>query len=173
MNRPWPLLAGLVVAGALAAPARADVVVRAPFVRVEVGPVVSVWTPYFSIAVPRRVVTRPAVLPAETPPPEPGAPPPVPMLPVPSSPVPPVGAPAARAMTVPEFASAFRPAPGPSTYEVVLTHPCTGCPVKVCFSLPGCPKRVKVTKTTLTFRYGLLKKPVVVTFCRDGGVQVR
>jgi hypothetical protein len=59
---------------------------------------------------------------------------------------------AVRPMTLAEFAEAFKPAPG--TYEVVLLHPDTCCPVKVCFTLPcGCPKKVRVFKRTLTFVY--------------------
>ena len=66
----------------------------------------------------------------------------VPVLPAPSLlPV--------RPLTVNEFVSAFKPLPG--QYEVLLVHPKTGCPVKVCFTLkPGCIRtvRVKCTRST-------------------------
>lgn len=76
-----------------------------------------------------------------------------------------------RALTLDEFACSFNPAPG--HYEVVMVHPCTGCPVKVCFDLPcRCAKKVKVSKTCLEIRYGLCKA-VVVRFTPDGGVRVR
>src|SRR5262249_9693354 len=67
------------------------------------------------------------------------APPPVPQqeVVVPTTPVPPPTV--VRPLTLAEFAESFKPAPG--TYEVVLLHPDTCCPVKVCFTLPcGCPK---------------------------------
>ena len=76
MQRPWLYLAGLAVVGVLAPASRADVVVRAPFVRVEVGPVVSVRVPFVNVAYQRRIVL----------PPDPGAPPPVPVMPVPARP---------------------------------------------------------------------------------------
>ncbi len=62
----------------------------------------------------------------------------VPVLPAPSLlPV--------RPLTVNEFVSAFKPLPG--QYEVLLVHPKTGCPVKVCFTLkPGCIRTVRVER---------------------------
>ncbi|HEV3237200.1 MAG TPA: hypothetical protein VGZ25_09445, partial [Gemmataceae bacterium] len=70
-----------------------------------------------------------------------------------------------RPMTLAEFAEAFKPAPG--TYEVVLLHPDTCCPVKVCFTLPcGCPKKVKLHKRTLTFVYdGCEKVRIRMALC--------
>ena len=46
-------------------------------------------------------------------------------------------------MTPAEFI-ASTPRFRPGTYEVMLIHPCTKCPVKVCFSLPVCPKKVLI-----------------------------
>ena len=71
-----------------------------------------------------------------------------------------------------EFARSFQAVPGQARYEVVVVHPCTGRPVKVCFSLPGCPRRVKCGKNSVVFRYGLCKT-VVLSFERDGQVRVR
>ena len=77
------------------------------------------------------------------------------------------------AVTIDEFVRTFKSVPGRATYEVVFVHPCTCKPVKVCIELPGCPKCVRCGKTEIVFRYGLCKKPVTVTFCRDGAVLVR
>src|SRR5579875_3701130 len=47
-----------------------------------------------------------------------------------------------RPLTVSEFVATFKPLPG--KYEVLLIHPKTGCPVKVCFTLPpGCIRNVR------------------------------
>jgi hypothetical protein len=97
--------------------------------------------------------------------------PPVPLDARPSHSVPEVTV--VRAVTIEEFVRTFRSAPGRATYEVVFVHPCTCKPVKVCIDLPGCPKRVRCGKKEIVFRYGLCKKPVTVTFCRDGAVLVR
>jgi hypothetical protein len=78
-----------------------------------------------------------------------------------------------RAVTIDEFVRTFKAVPGRATYEVVFVHPCTCKPVKVCIGLPDCPKRIKCGKSEIVFRYGLCKKPVTVTFCRDGSVLVR
>lgn len=89
---------------------------------------------------------------------EPGASPVVPVL---------------RVTSVAEFVHTFRPLPQGGTYQVVLKHPCTGCPVKVCFRLPpGCPRKIRCTRTGMEFRYGLCKA-VVVRFGPDGSVTVR
>jgi hypothetical protein len=87
---------------------------------------------------------------------EPGDPPPVPI----PEPVP----------TVAEFAGAFQPRAG--THEVVLLHPLTGCPVKVCFTLPpGCPRKVIVRPRAMVFEYA--RCDVTIRFVRDGSVRVR
>jgi hypothetical protein len=102
-------------------------------------------------------------------------PPPVPFDARPSRPTPQMTPPPsdAPAVTIEEFVRTFKSVPGRATYEVVFVHPCTCKPVKVCIDLPDCPKRIKYGKTEIVFRYGLCKKPVTVTFCRDGGVLVR
>jgi hypothetical protein len=95
----------------------------------------------------------------------------LPTLP-PPTPVPDVPAPGTvvPVLTVAEFARSFQPAPG--TYEVVLMHPFTNCPVKVCFTLPpGCPKSVKMHhRRRLEFDYA--KRDVNLIFDRRGGVKV-
>ena len=100
-------------------------------------------------------------------------PPPVPLDARPARPVPQVTPSDVRAVTIEEFVRTFHASSGCATYEVVFVHPCTCKPVKVCIDLPGCPRRIRYGKTEIVFRYGLCKKPVTVTFCRDGGVLVR
>ncbi len=143
---------GLLAAVSLAAPARAEVIVNTPWVTVHVG----------------RPLPPPELVPNFLP----GEPPPVPLAPaVQQQPVivspPSVGV---RPPTLEEFAASFHAAPG--HYEVVLLHPVTCCPVKVCFTLPcGCPRSVKVHSNSLVFSYGLFNR-VAVRFHHDGSVTV-
>ena len=143
-------LLGLLAAAALAAPAHADVFVRAPFVTVHVG----------------QPLPPPVAIPVDAPA--------VPMPPVqvdpPAVPVPQPAPALVRPPTLEEFAASFHPAPG--HYEVVLLNPETCCPVKVCFTLPcGCPK-VRVHEKSLVFHYGLLDN-VAIRFHHDGSVTVK
>ena len=101
-----------------------------------------------------------------------GEPPPVPVPDVtPPPPVvtqPPVTV--ARAPTLSEFATSFRPLPGP--YKVVLQHPVTCAPVEVCFTLPpGCPRKVRVRPRELDFVYP--GQTVAIRFVHNGTVRVR
>jgi hypothetical protein len=128
---------------------RVDVQVLAPRVGVQV-----------SAGVP-PVVTVPAPIVA------PG----VPLPPPPPTPLPaPVAAPGTTALSVSDFVARFRPLPG--KYEVTLIHPKTGCPVPVCFTLPGCscPCRVSCTRLALRFDYG--KSQVVLRFRHNGTITV-
>jgi hypothetical protein len=135
---------------ALVSLAHADVIVRAPGVRVQIG-------------------NGPARLPQPQPPIVLGEPPPVP-LPPPTMLNPPV---AIAVLTPEQFAQTFHPSPAGGNYEVVLLHPRTCQPVKVCFGLPsGCPKRIVFRGDQLVIRYGLCKA-VFITFCRNGTVAVR
>lgn len=75
-----------------------------------------------------------------------------------------------RPLTVGEFVSSFKPLPG--RYEVLLIHPKTGCPVKVCFALPpGCIRRVKVNGHRIEFVYKG-QHDVVIRFLHGGKVWV-
>ena len=75
-----------------------------------------------------------------------------------------------RPMTIEEFAASFKPLPG--RYEVMLIHPKTCCPVKVCFTLPcGCLCNVKVSKHTIRFVYKC-QRDVVIRFLCFGKVWV-
>lgn len=155
-----PLLAAALLAAAALAPrAAADVAVRAPFVRAQVGAGVHVRAPFVRLFVPTRLSPSPAAVV------EPGSPPPVPVE---------VVRPAAvKAPSLAEAARAFQAAPEGGKYELVVEHPCTCQPVKVCFSLPpGCPRRVVARKSELVIRYGPLRA-VVIQFNRDGTYKVR
>ena len=98
---------------------------------------------------------------------------PVPVEAVPVAQVPLVmpALPIVKAQTLRDFACTdFRA----GTYSVYLIHPCTNCPVKVCFSLPVCPRKVRSNSTTLELRWGALCcKRVIVRFLSDGTVSVR
>lgn len=137
---------------------------------------VIVRTPGVNVYVPGKagVVMPPRVLPSPSPvyPAEVGAPPLVPGE-VPGVVIPPVVGPSLRVQSVAEFVAGFRPGPSGGRYEVMLIHPCTHCPVKVCFDLPcGCPRRIRQTRTGFEIRYSLCKV-VVVRFLSDGTVRVR
>jgi hypothetical protein len=164
-------LACLLPAVALAAPARAEVLVSTPWVTVHVGrPAradVLVATPWTTVHVGQPGLPPPVVaLPAE---PQPlPLPPAGPEVVVPPTVVP--GPVSVRPPTLAEFAASFHPAPG--HYEVVLLNPETCCPTKVCFTLPcGCPT-VRVHEKSLVFHYGLLDN-VAIRFHHDGSVTVK
>jgi hypothetical protein len=68
-----------------------------------------------------------------------------------------------------EFAKSFQPLPG--NYEVVLLHPYTCQPVKLCFTLPNCRlKKVRVERGELEYDYGDVE--VELRFKRDGRARV-
>lgn len=74
-------------------------------------------------------------------------------------------------MTVSDFVATFKPLPG--KYEVLLIHPKTGCPVKVCFVLPpGCLRNVRCTGHRIVFDYKC-QCDVVIRFLHNGKVWVR
>ena len=76
-----------------------------------------------------------------------------------------------RPMTVSEFVATFKPLPG--KYEVMLIHPKSGCPVKVCFALPpGCVRNVRCTGHKIVFDYKC-QCDVVIRFLHNGKVWVR
>ncbi len=147
----------VLVVVALAADARADVLIRRRPVLIRVdGPPVVVQTqaPPVEVQPPPGVPLE--IAPPAQPIPLPGS---VPVLP-------------GRPLTVKEFVCSFQPTRG--THSVVLLHPFTKCPVNVCFTLPpGCGK-VKVKKCLrerIVFDFG--RKEVEIVFLRKGGVLVR
>jgi hypothetical protein len=160
MIRPHWIGVLALVAAAWAPPARAEFLVRLPCVTVAVG------RPGVVVQVGRPVpveVGQPLPAPVPVPVREPFTPPP----PQGVVPVPPPAP--QRALTLEEFAAAFKPIPG--THEVVLLHPGSGQPVPVSFTLPeGCPK-VHVHRRQIVFDYG--KHEVEVHFRIGGRVQVR
>jgi hypothetical protein len=94
---------------------------------------------------------------------------------VPNLPPPPVVPPPAvlpvHPVSVGEFVASFKPLPG--KYEVLLIHPKTGCPVKVCFTLPpGCIRKVRVNGHKIEFVYKC-QRDVVIRFLHNGNVWVR
>jgi hypothetical protein len=94
----------------------------------------------------------------------------VPELPPPTI-APPLNVLPVRPMTVSEFVAVFKPLPG--KYEVLLIHPKTGCPVKVCFTLPpGCLRNVRCTGHRIVFDYKC-QCNVVIWFLHSGKVWVR
>lgn len=102
-------------------------------------------------------------------------PPPAGVLPQPQPQPMPVPPPPAvipiRPLTVSEFVASFKPLPG--KYEVILIHPKTGCPVKVCFTLPpGCLRKVRCTRHKIVFDYKC-QCNVVIRFLHSGKVRVR
>jgi hypothetical protein len=188
---PFVALAGLFLCCS-ATPAQVSV--RAPFVRVDVGPPgggVHVRAPFVNVNVPPRYYSPPvAAYPVQQ----------VPVQPAPYVPrfepqVPPVGQPfpgqypqaeipvprvlpssgtstvlvKSRPMTHREFANAFVPVPG--RYEVDLIHPgCCDNVVHVCFDLPpGCP-RVHVGNRYIEYDYG--NYSVEIRFALFGKVRV-
>lgn len=170
------LVALMVVAGF----ASADFAIQNRWVTVRIGPGVGVEvrpngvTPLVNVEVggraPVPMMPREENLPVQPPP---GVPlevsPPAKAVPLPGARE--AGNPGGRVPTIQEFAASFKAAPG--NYEVVVMHPYTNCPVKVCFNLPqGCPKVcVKgVLRRCVEFDYG--KCEVQVWFYRDGRVKV-
>jgi hypothetical protein len=93
-------------------------------------------------------------------------------LPMPQpAPVPPPAVLPLQPMTVAQFVSTFKPLPG--KYEVMLIHPKTGCPVKVCFALPpGCIRKVSASGHRIVFDYKC-QCNVVIRFLHGGKVWVR
>jgi hypothetical protein len=131
-----------------------SVEVTAPYTHVRVNGVVEVEAPHTNVRVETKQApaAKPVAKPAEE------------LLPAPkvveSAPI--------LAMSHYDFGYSFKPAAG--NYTVVLIHPRTGCPVRVCFSLPcGCPK-VEVRCDEIEFDYG--KREVEIEFRKDGRVVV-
>jgi hypothetical protein len=189
------LLAGLMAVGCWAAAATetpAQVLVRVPFVRVQVGPGVDVRAPFFSFSSPPSgpilapgpayvypqgyVIPPPSVYipptPPATVPPVDVVPPAPAQVPSPTVPPPPPPPPApatgAQAMTLDQFSKQFQPKAG--TYDLDLLNPVTGQPTRVKFTLPeGTPKRVIVRNREIEFFYGI-KHFVRIEFDREGAI---
>ncbi len=67
------------------------------------------------------------------------------------------------------FARDFHPCPG--HHDILIEHPVTGRPVRVCFDLPDCKLRdLDVSRRRIVFDYG--RHEVEIEFNRDGTVCV-
>jgi hypothetical protein len=164
------LTAACLVAGA--SDAHAQVFIRAPFVRVQVGPGVWVRAPFVNLFIPSaapiyavppgsivpappiaEVVGQPSVVPNP-----PATQNPKLVIPVPAQPPPP--------LSLDQFAKTFQAKAG--SYEVDLINPVTNQPTKVRFALPeGAPRNVHVRPNEIEFRYGVLRF-VRIEFDKDG-----
>ena len=165
--------------------ASAQLVIRAPFVRVEVGDGVHVRAPFVNLFVPNspRVVVMPA---AEQPPafvpPQPEQlsepakktpaikpAPPVPPLPkaeLKNDDAPPAPLGLQKVLTPDQFVGSFQPKAG--NYEVTMLNPVSNQATTVRFTLPeGTPRRVRVSGNQIEFDYGP-RQYVRIRFDRDG-----
>ena len=151
----------------------AQVVIRVPFVRINIGDGVSVRAPFVKVYVPPSgpvygpfypppVVVESLPLPMVIP----GPKDPFPSVeksftPLPIQPV--------QAPTLEQFSRTFQAKAG--AYEVVIVNPITKQPTSVRFMLPeGEPRRVLVRRDAIEFVYGI-GRWVRIEFDRDG-VQV-
>jgi hypothetical protein len=158
-------VAALAAVPFLVASAQAQVIIRAPFTQVEVGPgQVRVQAPLTQVEVAPGQVRVQAPLVRVQPPlvPQPLYPPPPP----PAVVVPAV----ARPLTGPEFAATFKPVPG--SYEAVLLHPFTLQPVKVCFTLPATAGCYRVRARPRFIEFESPDRVVEIRFLRNGQVAV-
>ena len=163
------LLAGAGLVG-LTGSSRAEFFLRVPFVtvRIDRGSGVFVGAGPAVVQVPGRPgVMAPAPAPApadikEPVPADPGDPALPPPRTLPSATV-------VKPMTVEQFVEVFQPKAG--RYEVLLVHPKSGQPIKVCFDLPpGAPRKVRWTRHVLEFDYG--RDSVRIRFYHNGEVGV-
>ena len=171
-------VASLAATMALAGPAFAQVTVRVPFVRVQVGDGVHVRAPFVNLFVPSgpRVYVMPGAEPppAFVPPPEalPFAPKKtLPAKPAPAAEIKPDDAPPApagleRVLTMEQFTKGFQAKAG--NYEVTMLNPVSNQATTVRFTLPeGTPRRVRVSGNQIEFDYGP-RQYVRIRFDRDG-----
>jgi hypothetical protein len=196
MKRHLAILAlALTVGLGLASAAEAQVFVRAPFVRVQVGggvwvraPFVNLWLPpgpaYYAgpgvYVPPPAVFTPPVPRVVESPSPpqsDPSQPQPAPQQPQPAPPQqpmpnidnnPPQPARADKAPTLQQFAGSFQPKGG--NYDVSIVNPVTNQPTQVRFTLPeGNPRRVHVRRNEIEFDYGI-RHFVRIEFDNEGAM---
>jgi len=177
--------ASMIALLALTAPAAAQVYIRAPFVRVQVGgPGVHVRAPFVNLFVPStpdvHVMPPVQLMPPADPAPafEAPAPEPVPerlqkaplLQPKPAEAhpddAPPAPAQPEQVLTLEQFAKAFQAKAG--NYEVTLLNPVTRAATTVRFTLPeGTPRRVNLSRSEIEFDYGA-RRYVRIRFDRDG-----
>jgi hypothetical protein len=137
---------GLLALAGWTPPAAAQIVIRAPFVRVQVGGGVSVQAPFVNFSTVRPYLRDCAPAGVVVPSPQPRE-----RVPAPT-PEPPVSAPpAAGPPTLGEFARSFQPRAG--THEIVVVNPVTNAPATVQFALPAGTPGVRVFRRELDFVY--------------------
>ena len=172
-------IAALTATLAFAESAFADVYIRLPFVRVEVGGGVRVRVPFVNINVPggTPVYVMPSAEPApatETPQTEAlsNAPKKTPAKKVQEpaevkpDDVPPVAQGLPEVLTPEQFTKSFQPKAG--NYEVTMLNPVSNQATTVRFTLPeGTPRRVHVSRNQIEFDYGP-RKYVRIRFDGDG-----
>ncbi|MSU77839.1 MAG: hypothetical protein EXS16_07055 [Gemmataceae bacterium] len=148
----------------------AQVVIRVPFVRINIGDGVSVRAPFVKVYVPPSgPVYPPPVVVESLPPPVVIPGPKDPFLSVEKSFTPPLPIQPVQAPTLEQFSRTFQAKAG--AYEVVIVNPITKQPTLVRFMLPeGEPRRVLVRRDAIEFVYGI-GRWVRIEFDRDG-VQV-
>lgn len=185
MKRNIALVALALTLGAvLASTAEAQVVVNAPFVRVQVGGGVYVRAPFVNLFIPRRpivVVPAPvyvAPMPQAVEAPPPGAEQPVPQPQPPSTPQqqpapttafsPPPPTRTQQPPTLEQFASTFQPKAG--SYQVNILSPVTNEPTQVRFTLPeGNPRQIHLRRNEIEFNYGF-RHFVRIEFDNEGAM---
>jgi hypothetical protein len=149
--------------------AQAQVFVRAPFVRVFVGPGVSVRAPFVNIDLPGRPFFMVPAPSAYIPPQHKEYVPPQPKVAPTEEDIP--DAPKSiveNPLTLQAFAKSFKAREG--SYQLKIVNPVTKTPTMVRFSLPdGTPRRVIVRETEIEFSYGL-RHFVRIQFDEDGAV---
>jgi hypothetical protein len=184
------LAAGLVAPLPLVALPAADaqVYVRAPLVRVQVGPGVGIRAPFFRFYLPDAYgppppyyIPAPLYVPAAPLPgdpvlptlpvpnavqPTPAQTPPAAAIPAPPADLAPPAPQTTAALTLEQFSKSFQAKAG--AYEVELVNPLTRQPTRVRFTLPeGTPRRVRVARDEIEFIYGP-RRFVRIEFDRDG-----
>ena len=172
----YAALALIIGTGAISS-ADAQVFVRAPFVRVQVGGGVYVRAPFVNLYVPPRPVIMAPYMPppvtyappmprlVESPPPQVIPPQPAPQ-PKPQQNDDPEPIQQGQAPTLEQFAKSFQPKAG--NYAVTIINPVTNEPVMVRFSLPaGNPRQVHLRRNEIEFDYGI-RRFVRIEFDNEG-----
>lgn len=173
-------IAGLAMTLVFASVVAADVDVRVPFVRVQVGGGVRVRAPFVNLyfpSTPPPVVVMPAAEPAPAtaaprtealpnPPKKTPVSKPTPQEEIkPDEPTPPVAG-QQTVLTPEQFTKNFQPKAG--NYEVIMLNPVSNQATTVRFTLPeGTPRRVNVSRNQIEFDYGP-RQYVRIRFDREG-----
>ncbi len=155
---------------------QAQVIIRAPFVRIAVGDGVSIKAPFVRINTgefgygpyygpPVAGQPMPPALDVFQPP----VPQKLPRVPQAKEDIaPPLPLQPVDALTLEQFAKSFKPKAG--FYEVTMLNPVTKRPTNVRFTLPeGTPNRILTNRNSIEFVYGL-RQYVRIEFDKDGAI---